>query len=157
MSTPFPPASRRPRVRCSGVDVDLTREGSCHVRVRLEWVGGPAFTGEATGNATPEGQMNAGALAALNALAAVSAHALELELRGTKLVRAFDSLLVIVAVRARLDDRRFDLIGSTVSPEDALARGAVLSILDATNRIIEVFAAPESPRMLYPDADSHTA
>jgi len=100
--------------------------------------------------------MNAGALAALDALAVVSAHKLELELRGTKLVRAFDSLLVIVAVRSRLDDRRFDLIGSTVAPEDNLARGAALSILDATNRVIEVFATPEPPRNLPPDPNSHT-
>jgi len=139
------------------VDVDLTRAGWCHVRVRLEWVGGPAFTGEATGNATPEGRINAGALAALDALAAVSSNALELEIRGTKLVRAFDSLLVIAAVRARLEDRRFDLIGSAVTPEDALARGAVLSILDATNRLIEAFAAPDSPRMPYPDQDFQTS
>jgi len=156
LRTPFPPAARRTRVRCSGVDVDLTREGWCHVQVRLEWVGGQAFTGEATGNSTPEGRMNAGALAALDALAEVSAHALELELRGTKLVRAFDSLLVIVAVRARLDDRRFDLIGSTVTPEDNLARGAVFSILDATNRVIEAFAVPEPQRTPPPDPNPHT-
>jgi len=135
--------------------VDLTREGWCHVHVRLEWVGGPAFTGEATGNATPEGRINAGALAALDALAAVTADALELELRGAKMIRAFDSLLVIVAVRARLEDRRFDLIGSTVTPEDTLARGAVLSILDATNRVIEAFADPESAHMPHPDPTSH--
>jgi hypothetical protein len=69
-----------------------------------------------------------------------------LELRGTRLVRAFDSLLVIVAVRARIRDRRVDLIGATVAPEDDVTRGAVRSFLDATNRLLERYASPSDDR-----------
>ena len=108
----------------------------------MEWLGGPAFVGIGQGNATPQGRALAGAEAALQAVVQAASAALELELRGTRLVRAFDSLLVIVAVRARILEQRVDLIGATVAPGDDVTRGAVLSFLDATNRLLERYANP---------------
>lgn len=120
----------------------MSRNSRCHVEVEVEWVGGPTFRGTGEGNATPQGHALAGAEAALRAVLQAASARLELELRGTRLVRAFDSLLVIVAVRARIQDRRVDLIGATVAPGDDVTRGAVRSFLDATNRLLERYANP---------------
>ena len=64
----------------------------------------------------------------------------DLEFRGAKAVRAFDALVVIVALRGRADDRRCNLIGSSEATEEEVARGGVLAMLDATNRILERYA-----------------
>jgi hypothetical protein len=76
----------------------------------------------------------------------IAGASIDLELRGIRLVRAFDALLVIVAVRARVADRRMDLIGATVAPGDDVTRGAVLSFLDATNRLVERYGSAGETR-----------
>jgi len=153
--TPF--EKRRTRVRCRRIDAEITPDSGCRVRVELEWVGSAAFEGHGSGNATPEGRMLAGAAAAIEALQAASGDAVRLELRGAKRVRAFDSLLVIIAVRASGDDRRHDLIGSTVAPGGDITRGAVLSVLDATNRVLERYApaAPPPDTLPTPEHPDH--
>jgi hypothetical protein len=126
------------------VDVEVSRNSRCRVEVELTWPDGPSVTGAGGGNATPQGRALAGAEATRDALSKATGAALDFELRGIRLVRAFDSLLVIVAVRARVADRRVDLIGATVAPGEDVTRGAVHSFLDATNRLLEKYAEPPS-------------
>jgi hypothetical protein len=87
----------------------------------------------------------AGVVAAVQAIEGVVGEWLRLEVRGAKAVQVFDNLLVIVALRAQAGDRRIDLIGSIVAPEDDLVRGAVLAVLDATNRVVEHYAHGTPP------------
>jgi len=93
---------------------------------------GRGASGQATTHRTDHGLARAGALATLRALDAEgSERSRSLELRGTKTVRAFDSQVIIVAVRARYDGRRRDFIGAVEVPDEDLVRGAVLATLDA--------------------------
>lgn len=149
---PAPPAGRPPqrrRARCQSVETTTTRDSQCIVRVAVDWVSGEVVHGTARGTDTPQGRVSAGAAAAIEAIAGAVEGTVSVHVRGTKLVRAFDTLLVIVALRAQSRGRRYDLIGSTVAPEDDLARGAALAVLDATNRILEPHAQspvpPEGP------------
>lgn len=124
------------------MDTTITRDSRCTVEVVVEWTGGELVRGRSETTNTPEGRVLAGATAAIQAVRDVTEGALRLHLRGTKLVRAFDTLIVIVALRGESRDRRYDLIGSTVAPDDDVVRGSVLAVLDATNRVLEPAAAP---------------
>ncbi len=141
-----PPDSRpsRRRARCHSVETRTSRDSRCMVRVEVEWISGEIVEGQGQATDTPEGRMQAGATAALEAVSRVGEGAIGLEIRGTKLVRAFDGLIVIAALRALRGEHRYDLIGSTVAPRDDVARGAVLTVLDATNWILEPRAPVEA-------------
>lgn len=145
-----PPSAKSPvrqkRVRCHSVKVETTPDSRCRVDVEVEWSPGTRIQGRGDGNATREGMLIAGSLATLDAIRKVTRGLLELDFRGAKLVRAFDTQVVIVAVRGRAPARRYDLIGSTAAPNDDLVHGAVLSVLDATNRILELYARPDEDR-----------
>ena len=56
-----------------------------------------------------------------------------------QLVRAFDAWIVITALRAQSSERAYRLLGSSEAPGEDTARGAVLSILDAVNRVLEKY------------------
>jgi hypothetical protein len=137
---PEGPSSRK-RARCRKVEMTITRDSRCMVDVEIEWLGGELVPGQGKATDTPEGRMLAGAAAALQAVSRVTKGDLALELRGTKLVRAFDNSIIIVALRAQRRGHRYDLIGSAVAPRDDVVRGAVLAVLAGTNRILE----PQTP------------
>jgi len=61
------------------------------------------------------------------------------EFVGIKLVRAFDSWIVVTALRGRSSERSYRLLGSAEAPGEDTARGAVLSVLDAVNRVMEKY------------------
>ncbi len=138
--TPSQWSSPRQRVRLLSVQMDTTPDSRCVVRVEIEWAAGKRFEGISRGNATRHGMLVAGALATLNALRAVTGGRLQLDFRGAKAVRAFDALVVIVALRGQGDDRGYNLIGCGEAAEEEVARGGVLAVLDATNRILELYA-----------------
>jgi hypothetical protein len=124
------------RVRCQGVYTENSQDSSCRTRVEVEWTSGTIFEGEGEGNQTAEGQIRAGALAALRAAENATGGALTLHLRGVKAIKAFDRQVVIVALRGESPKNRYDLIGSAAAPDDDLVRGAVLAVLNGTNRIL---------------------
>lgn len=129
------------RVRCHSVASKTTQDSRCAVEVEMEWPKGTRIRGLGKGTATREGMLIAGADAALDALSKIAKDAMSLEYRGAKVVRAFDALVIIVALRAHAGDRRYDLIGACTAPEDDVVRGVVLGVLDATNRILGLYAA----------------
>ena len=101
------------------------------------------YTGEATGVETREGASRTAALAAIAAASSATNGRFTAELIGIKLVRAFDSWIVITALRANSSDQSYRLLGSSEAPGDDTTRGAVLSILDAINRVLSKYLSPE--------------
>lgn len=124
------------RVRCQGVHTEIAQDSSCRTRVEVEWTNGAIFHGEGQDTNTPQGRIRAGALAALKAAENATGGALSLSLRGAKYIRAFDRRVVIVALRGKSEADRYDLIGSAAAPDDDLVHGAVLAVLNGTNRIL---------------------
>lgn len=135
------------RVRCHSVATKTTQDSRCLVEVEMEWKSGPRIRGLGKGTATREGMLIAGADAALDALGQITKDVLTIECRGAKIVRAFDAQVIIVALRAHAAERRYDLIGACTAPEDDVVRGVVLGVLDATNRILSLYASDmDDPR-----------
>ena len=126
------------RLRFEEFEHQTSQNGRARVRVVLVW-GEERFTGEATGIETREGAGRTAALAAVAAAHAVTRGQLSAELVGIKLVRAFDAWIVITALRAQSAERAYRLLGSSEAPGDDTARGAVLSVLDGLNRVLEKY------------------
>jgi hypothetical protein len=126
------------RVRFAEFDHTISPNGRARVRVVLA-SRGQSFTGEATGVETREGSGRAAALATLSAAKAISDDRFDADLIGIKMVRAFDAWIVVTALRAHAPDRTYRLIGSSEAPGEDTARGAVLSVLDAVNRVLEKY------------------
>ena len=124
------------RVRFEEFDHQISASGRARVRVVLS-DRDQSFAGEAAGVETREGSGRAAALATLAAAKAASGDRVDADLVGIKLVRAFDAWIIITALRAHTPDRTYRLIGSSEAPGEDTARGAVLSVLDALNRVLE--------------------
>ena len=138
--TPPDGTGPRQRVRLLSVQANTTPDSRCTMRVAIEWSGDKRLEGVGNGNATRQGMLIAGSLATLDAIRKVAGEPLGLEFRGVKSVPAFDELVVIVAIRGQAGDRRYDLLGCCSAPDEEVARGGVLAVLDATNRILERYA-----------------
>ncbi len=132
--TPFSPQAARLRV--DRVDYRPGADGSGAVEVRLGF-DGRSWTGAGRGLMTREGDLRMGAEAALQAVQRATEGRLEPMLGGIKAVRAFDSWLVIVSVEAETDQGRLRLLGAEAAEDGDLVRGAVISVLDALNRLLE--------------------
>jgi hypothetical protein len=100
------------------------------------------FLGEAEGTQTLEGELRAGAEAAVVAATKAADGKLTLSLRGVKAVRAFDSWIIVVSVGSRGEVENRRLIGAYPSEERDMARGAALAVMDATNRVLELVLDP---------------
>lgn len=154
----------RERIQLLRVEFVVTQSGGSEVTVLLGTPSGEEFRGQGAGLGHREGTMRATVEATLRALAPLCGDRLHLSLRGTRSLRAFDALLVIVALNARTgparaEASRFDrpgpssggshyrLIGTVAAPEEDLVRGTVMAVLDAANRVVEGYAilgAPET-------------
>ena len=132
----------RERFRFEEFDHETSANGRARVRVVLSGRGA-TFSGEASGVETREGSGRAAALATLAAAKAATEDRFDADLVGIKMVRAFDAWIVITALRAHAPDRTYRLIGSSEAPGEDTARGAVLSILDAVNRVLEKYMPTE--------------
>jgi hypothetical protein len=130
------PEFSRERLRFEEFDHQISASGKARVRVVLA-DREVSYAGEAVGVETREGAGRAAALATLAAAKAATGHRFDADLVGIKLVRAFDSWIVVTALRAHTPDRTYRLIGSSEAPGEDTTRGAVLSVLDAVNRVLE--------------------
>ena len=134
--------SPRERVRFEEFDHQTSPNGRARVRVVLAGRSA-SYAGDATGVETREGASRAAALATLAAAKAATGDRFDADLIGIKLVRAFDAWIVITALRTHAPDRTYRLIGSSEAPGEDTARGAVLSVLDAVNRVLEKYMPGE--------------
>ena len=113
------------RQRLGFQDFQLVRfpNGRSRARVLMDWTRGRSYTGESEGNQTLEGEVRAAADAALKAAAGASEGKLDLDLRGTKALRVFDAWVVVVMVRAWIDNEPLQLLGAYPCPDDDTPRG----------------------------------
>jgi hypothetical protein len=128
---------RRGRLRFDDFQLQRFPNGRCRVTVRMEWTGGETFTGEAEGTQTLEGELRTAAEAALKAASGSIRGRLGLELKGVKAVKAFDGWVVVVLVQAGGEDDPMKLLGAFPCQDGDTPRGAVMAVMDATNRILE--------------------
>lgn len=135
--------SVRQRLRFRAVEHEDYPDGRCRIRVVLEWREGRTFVGEASGTQTTVGWLRTSAEAALQAAEAAADGRLTLTLAGIKAVRAFDGWVVIAAVRARSEDRTYSLLGAQTSRGDEFRSSAVRSVLDAINRVLELYVGED--------------
>ena len=129
---------KRERLRFEEFDHETSQNGRTRVRVVL-MRGKERFTGESTGVETREGAGRTAALAAIAATQDATEGRFMAEFVGIKLVRAFDSWIVVTALRGQSSERSYRLLGSAEAPGQDTARGAVLSVLDAVNRVMEKY------------------
>ena len=142
MSPPVvtPAQLKRERLRFSNFGFTRTPSGRCSAEVELEWVDGVRVAGRAEGQTSELGDLRISAEAALRALESFSDQALVFELIGVKLLRAFDANVVIVSVGVKRGEGPGKLLGCFLAERD-IPRGAVLAILNATNRVLGNFIA----------------
>jgi hypothetical protein len=130
---------KRERLRFINFQFNRTPAGQCTAEVELEWLGNTRVVGHVEGRASPlGGDLRLSAEAALQAIVKFSDGELELELIGVKAMRAFDANIVIVSVASTRDGRVERLLGSYLAEHDPL-RGAVIAVLNATNRVLGNF------------------
>ena len=135
--------NKRERLRFESFGMETFPDGFCRTTATLEWEGGLRFTGESRAPQTREGHLRAGAEALLVAASDATGGSLDLELRGTKAVRAFDGWVVMVCLQGRSSESAYRLVGAYACPDDDTARGAALAALDATNRVLQKYVADE--------------
>jgi len=123
------------RVRLLSLRAQRFPSGQCRAEVELQRLDGSTVLGAREGHAIALGDLRIVAEATIDALHRASSSGLRFELLGVKTVRAFDETVVLVhlAVVAGRDPIR--LVGAAMGDTD-LPRAAVLSILNATNRVL---------------------
>lgn len=135
---------RRQRLRFVSIDYDVEPDGSCRVEVSLEWLG-DIHRGEARGMEPLGGDLRTAAEATLLAAARAADEPLELTLIGIKRVRAFDTTLVVSALRATEEregeTRRYKLVGAKTLGAETAVEATARSVLDALNRVLERYVA----------------
>ena len=143
--SPMPSMPTRPeRVRFVGFRFDRTPAGQCEATVELEHEGRRVGAKE-SGQSSPLGDLRVAATAALRALEQIAHDEPAFELIGVKLVRAFDANVVIVSVELREQGQERSeptrLVGCYLVGDNDVRRGAALSVLNATNRILGNYIA----------------
>jgi hypothetical protein len=135
------PLNGRERLRFVDFAIIRTRGGACEVEVALQWPGGERIVGRATGPSSPMGDLRIAADAAVRALEEFTGGQSRFALVAFKVVRAFDSNLVVVSV-GHGPQPRGRLIGCFLADTD-LPRAAALAVLNATNRILGNYIATQ--------------
>ena len=128
-------APDRGRLRFTGFRFQRSHAGQCSAEVQLTWTDGQTVTGRADGQSSPLGDYRIAAEAALNAIGGFTGDAIRFELIGVKAVKAFDASLVVVSINAHRADGLAKLLGCVLAEHDPI-KGAALSVLNATNRLI---------------------
>jgi hypothetical protein len=123
------------RLRFAEFDLERLPNGRCRARVVLTWKETERFSGECEGLSSQAGELRCAAQATVDALAGAVRDAVRFELLGVKAVRAFDATVVIVSLSVQGDRQGQRLVGSYLTDTE-FARGAALSVLHATNRIL---------------------
>lgn len=144
---PPSPGGGRPRgrPRCESIDSSRSRDGGRDIRVHLSWPDASRTHGYASSVGLPEAEIRAAAEATLDALLSHGSETPSFRLRGARAVRAFDHIVVIVAIDRDSEPGTPPLVGSVATLRSERIRGSVLATLDALNRLIELGNEPESP------------
>ena len=130
---------RRERLRFTDFRFKRTADGRCSAEVELEWMEGVRVHGDAAGQSSQTVDLRVAAEAALRALERFSDGQLRFELVGVKAIRVFDANVIIVSVTNH-GGGPTKLLGSCLVETDPV-RGAVIAVLNATNRVLGNFIA----------------
>ena len=135
--TPPNPANQgsRERLRFTDFRFDRTPSGRSSATVQLEWIEGDPIMGKASGQTSELGDLRIACEAALRAIESFAKGAFTLELLGVKLIRAFDSNVIIVAISAKRPEGATRLLGCTRAERDPL-HGSIIAVLHATDRLL---------------------
>ena len=116
-----------------------TPDGRCTAEVALEWEGNVA-RGTASGLSNPNTDLRVSAEAALQALDTLTEQRFGFEVVGVKSVRVFDATVTIVSIGTKRGAAPRRILGVALVEQDQ-ARGAVLAVLNATNRVFTNYLA----------------
>ncbi|MDQ3699264.1 MAG: hypothetical protein M3373_14765 [Gemmatimonadota bacterium] len=136
---PDPSQLRRERLRLADFRFTRTPDGRCSAEVALE-LDRTEVRGTAVGLSNSMVDLRIASEATLVALDAFTEHSYRFELIGVKAVRAFDANVIIVSVAMKHGLGPQRLLGVALVEEEPV-RGAVLAVLNATNRILGNFIA----------------
>jgi hypothetical protein len=140
LSSTLPHSGRRERLRFVDFRFVRTPDGRCSAEVLLDWVDGMQVRGTASGQSSTMVDLRVAAEAALRALETFGDRTFMFELIGVKAVRAFDANVIIVCMDMRNGQGPQRLLGLSLAEEDPV-RGAVVAVLNATNRVLGNFIA----------------
>jgi hypothetical protein len=140
VSSDVPTASQRERLRFVDLRTRRTLGNALTVEVELEWEDGVRVCGSATGQSSAMADLRIAADAVLRAMEAFTTGVFLFELIGVKVMRAFDTNVVIVAADIKRGDRPRRVLGAVLAEDDTM-RGAALATLNATNRVIGSYIA----------------
>lgn len=140
LSSTLPHSGRRERLRFADFRFIRTPDGRCSAEVLLDWVDGVQVRGTASGQSNTMVDLRVAADAALRALESFGERSFLFELIGVKAVRAFDANVIIVCMDMRNGQGPQRLLGVSLAEEDPV-RGAVIAVLNATNRVLGNFIA----------------
>ena len=124
------------RIKLVGFELKAVGGGRVAAEVTLAWPDNEEFEGAASGDDSPHGQLRAAAEATAQALVRACSERIGLEVLAVKAIEAFDTILVVVSLSSRVDQLSERLVGATLIRGREPARGSVLAVLDATNRLI---------------------
>lgn len=123
------------RLKLIRFDFQRSANGRCQATVLLGREPWERYTGTDEAVGGPDGELRCAAQAALRALNDSTGGAAGFTLLGVKAIRAFDATVVVVAVSVRTAEASHRLVGSYLAEEE-FQRGAVLAVLNATNRFL---------------------
>ena len=136
----LPHSGRRERLQFSDFRFVRTPDGRCTADVTLDWIDGMQVRGTASGQSNTMVDLRVAAEATLRALESFAERSFTFELIGVKAVRAFDANVIIVCMDMRNGQGPQRLLGVCLAEEDPV-HGAVVAVLNATNRVLGNFIA----------------
>ncbi len=122
------------RVRFESFSMQQLPEDRCRATVSLAWEAGKPAVATAEGEDSLPGRLRCAAEATAKCLQAASVGRIELEVLAVKSIEGFDTIIVVVSLASVVNQIRERLSGSCLIKGDP-ARGAVLAVLTATNRL----------------------
>jgi len=123
------------RVRFADFRFDRFPNSRCRAEVVLQSPAGRDFTGVADAVGEGPAELRAVAQATVDALEGAIDSPGTFEVLGVKAIKAFDTIVLLVAMSARRGDDVQRLVGSYLATRDP-ERGAALAVLNATNRYL---------------------
>ena len=127
------------RVRFEDLELKQLPEARCVGRVVLAWPDGEDLVGTAECVDTPPGRLRCAAEATARALELAVDDKVALEVLAVKAIETFDTVIVIVSLASRIEDRAQRVVGSCLIKEQP-TRGAALAVLSATNRALTIYS-----------------
>ena len=121
------------RLRLKEFEITQLPDGRCMGRVVVAWHTGADIIGTAEGADSPQGQLRCAAEAAAHALEQATDDKVALQVLAVKAIEPFDTIIVVMSLEIADVVKR--LVGSCLVKEQ-MALGAVLAVLNATNRLL---------------------